>query len=191
MEKKLRLFSKDGKVLKTSNAIEDKTGQIVIDELTPNTQYNDGDFKIAWVIDGKETGKTNVPAFKTLDNPERIIVVTFNGLDELDTETLKGQDGADGEDGKSITVTSSDLDEQGNTVITFSDNTKVTVNKGKDGQDGKSFDVSDLTEDDYKKILDYGIANGYFKQQENTENIVMSETEPEDKSKIWIDTSNQ
>lgn len=64
----------------------------------------------------------------------------------------------------------------------------MTVNKG---QDGKSFDVSDFTEDDYKKILDYGVANGYFKQQENTENIIMSETEPEDKSKIWIDTSNQ
>ena len=180
MEKKLRLFSKDGKVLKTSNAIEDKTGQIVIDELTPNTQYNDGDFKVAWVIDGKETGKTDVPSFKTLDNPERIVVVTFNGLDELDIEALKGQDG-----------TSSDLDEQGNTVITFSDNTKVTVNKGKDGQDGKSFNVSDLTEDDYKKILNYGVANGYFKEQVNAENIVMSETEPEDKSKIWIDTSNQ
>ncbi|WEU70251.1 tail protein [Staphylococcus phage vB_SepS_BE22] len=191
MEKKLRLFSKDGKVLKTSNAIEDKTGQIVIDNLTPNTTYNDGDFKVSWVIDGKESSKADVPGFKTLDNPERIVVVTFNGLDELDTEALKGQDGADGEDGKSITVISSDLDEQGNTVITFSDNTKVTVNKGKDGQEGKSFDVSDLTEDDYKKILDYGIANGYFKQQENTENIVMSETEPEDKSKIWIDTSNQ
>lgn len=191
MEKKLRLFSKDGKVLKTSNAIEDKTGQIVIDELTPNTQYNDGDFKVAWVIDGKETSKTDVPAFKTLDNPERIIVVTFNGLDELDTEALKGQDGTDGEDGKSITVTNSDFDKQGNTVITFSDNTKVTINKGKDGQDGKSFNVSDLTEDDYKKILDYGVANGYFKEQVNAENIVMSETEPEDKSKIWIDTSNQ
>lgn len=191
MEKKLRLFSKDGKVLKTSNAIEDKTGQIVIDNLTPNTTYNDGDFKVSWVIDGKESSKADVPGFKTLDNPERIVVVTFNGLDELDTEALKGQDGADGEDGKSITVISSDLDEQGNTVITFSDNTKVTVNKGKDGQDGKSFNVSDLTEDDYKKILDYGVANGYFKEQVNAENIVMSETEPEDKSKIWIDTSNQ
>lgn len=188
MEKKLRLFDKDGKVLKTSEVITEKTGQIVIDNLTPNTSYNDGDFKVSWVIDGKETGKTNVPAFKTLDNPEKTVVVTFNGLDELDTEALKGQDGADGEDGKSITVISSDLDEQGNTVITFSDNTKVTVNKG---QDGKSFDVSDLTEDDYKKILDYGIANGYFKQKEDTENIVVGETEPEDKSKIWIDTSDK
>ena len=191
MEKKLRLFDKAGKVLKTSEVITEKTGQIVIDNLTPNTTYNDGDFKVSWVIDSKESSKADVPGFKTLDNPERIVVVTFNGLDELDTEALKGQDGADGEDGKSITVISSDLDEQGNTVITFSDNTKVTVNKGQDGQEGKSFDVSDLTEDDYKKILDYGIANGYFKQQENTENIVMSETEPEDKSKIWIDTSNQ
>ena len=163
MEKKLRLFDKDGKVLKTSEAITEKTGQIVIDNLTPNTTYNDGDFKVSWVIDGKESSKADVPGFKTLDNPEKTVVVTFNGLDELDTEALKGRDG------KSITVKNSTTDEKGNTVITFSDNSTVTINKGKDGQDGKSLTPADLTEDDYKKIIEYGIQNGYFKQPENTE----------------------
>ena len=182
MEKKLRLFDKAGKVLKTSEAITEKTGQIVIDNLTPNTTYNEGDFKVSWVIDGKESSKADVPGFKTLDNPEKTVVVTFNGLDELDTEALKGRDG------KSITVKNSTTDEKGNTVITFSDNSTVTVNRG---QDGKPFTPADLTEDDYKKIIEYGVQNGYFKKQENTENIVMSDTEPEDKSKIWIDTSEK
>lgn len=44
-----------------------------------------------------------------------------------------------------------------------------------------------LTEEDYKKILDYGVENGYFKQDTtNTSNTVVSDTAPEDKDKIWI-----
>lgn len=44
-----------------------------------------------------------------------------------------------------------------------------------------------LTEEDYKKILDYGIENGYFKQDTtDTSNTVVSDTAPEDKDKIWI-----
>lgn len=44
-----------------------------------------------------------------------------------------------------------------------------------------------LTEEDYKKILDYGVENGYFKQDTtDTNNTVVSDTAPEDKNKIWI-----
>ena len=44
-----------------------------------------------------------------------------------------------------------------------------------------------LTEEDYKKILDYGVENGYFKQEKtDTSNTVVSDTAPEDKDKIWI-----
>lgn len=44
-----------------------------------------------------------------------------------------------------------------------------------------------LTEEDYKKILNYGINNGYFKQDTtDTSNTVVSDTAPEDKDKIWI-----
>lgn len=44
-----------------------------------------------------------------------------------------------------------------------------------------------LTEEDYKKILDYGVENGYFKQDTtDTSNTVVSDIAPEDKDKIWI-----
>lgn len=44
-----------------------------------------------------------------------------------------------------------------------------------------------LTEEDYKKILDYGVENGYFKQDTtDTTNTVVSNIPPEDKDKIWI-----
>lgn len=44
-----------------------------------------------------------------------------------------------------------------------------------------------LTEEDYKKILDYGVENGYFKQDTtDTSNTVVSDTPPENKDKIWI-----
>lgn len=44
-----------------------------------------------------------------------------------------------------------------------------------------------LTEEDYKKILDYGVENGYFKQNTtDTTNTVVSNIPPEDKNKIWI-----
>lgn len=49
---------------------------------------------------------------------------------------VDGKDGTDGVDGKSITITDTSTDEQGNTIITFSDETSVTVKRGKDGRQG-------------------------------------------------------
>ena len=61
---------------------------------------------------------------------------------------------------------------------------------GEDGQDGKSFTPSDLTDEDYKKILDYAISHEYFKQEPiDTSKIEIGKEEPEDKTKIWIDTN--
>ncbi|EPH12530.1 collagen-like protein [Facklamia hominis] len=48
-----------------------------------------------------------------------------------------GQPGKDGQDGKSITITSTTTDEQGNTLITFSDETSVTIQRGKAGKQGE------------------------------------------------------
>lgn len=59
---------------------------------------------------------------------------------------------------------------------------------GVNGQDGKSFTPSDLTDEDYKKILDYAISHEYFKQEPiDTSKIEIGKEEPEDKTKIWID----
>lgn len=61
---------------------------------------------------------------------------------------------------------------------------------GVNGQDGKSFTPSDLTDEDYKKILDFAISHEYFKQEPiDTSKIEIGKEEPEDKTKIWIDTS--
>ncbi|WP_368912898.1 hypothetical protein [Staphylococcus haemolyticus] len=61
---------------------------------------------------------------------------------------------------------------------------------GANGQDGKSFTPSDLTDEDYKKMLDYAISHEYFKQEPiDTSKIEIGKEEPEDKTKIWIDTN--
>ena len=47
-----------------------------------------------------------------------------------------------------------------------------------------------LTEEDYKKILDYGVENGYFKQDTtDTSNTVVSDTAPSDTNKLWINVN--
>ena len=61
---------------------------------------------------------------------------------------------------------------------------------GVNGQDGKSFTPSDLTDEDYKKILDYAISHEYFNQEPiDTSKIEIGKEEPKDKTKIWIDTN--
>lgn len=58
------------------------------------------------------------------------------------------------------------------------------------GPKGDTFTPSDLTDEDYKKILDYAISHEYFKQEPiDTSKIQIGKEEPEDKSKIWIDTN--
>lgn len=67
-----------------------------------------------------------------------------------------GKDGQPGQDGKSITITNTTTDEQGDTLITFSDETNVTIQRGKDGkqgedgergQDGKSITITETNID--------------------------------------------
>lgn len=58
------------------------------------------------------------------------------------------------------------------------------------GPKGDTFTPSDLTDEDYKKILDYAISHEYFKQEPiDTSKIEIGKEEPEDKTKIWIDTN--
>lgn len=58
------------------------------------------------------------------------------------------------------------------------------------GPKGDTFSPSDLTDEDYKKILDYAISHEYFKQESSdTSKIEIGKEEPTDKTKIWIDTN--
>ena len=63
--------------------------------------------------------------------------------------------------------------------------------KGEPGEDGKSFTPDDLDENDYKKILEYGLQKGYLSLDKLSEasKIQVGKEEPEDKTKIWIDTN--
>lgn len=84
-----------------------------------------------WIIDGVDTGK-----------PSR-------------GETgATGATGQAGKDGSSITVVKTDFDDNGNTVVTFSDGSVTTILKGadglagkdgKDGQDGSSIAITSTT----------------------------------------------
>lgn len=58
------------------------------------------------------------------------------------------------------------------------------------GTGGSSNTNVTLTEEDYKKILEYGIENGYFKQDTtDTSNTVVSDTAPSDTNKLWINVN--
>lgn len=51
-------------------------------------------------------------------------------------DTGKPSQGPAGADAQALTVTATDFDAAGNTVVTFSDNSQVTIKKGTDGQNG-------------------------------------------------------
>ena len=56
-----------------------------------------------------------------------------NGRDGVD-----GTNGRDGVDGRSITITENHHDENGNTIVTFSDGTVTQINRGEKGDDGQN-----------------------------------------------------
>lgn len=57
-------------------------------------------------------------------------------ITDLEARLSQLSKGLDGKDGKPITIMSTNNDEKGNTIITFSDNTRVTIPKGDKGEQG-------------------------------------------------------
>lgn len=86
MAKVLRLYDNTDKLIATSDEVTTNSASVRIDNLKPDTSYEEGNFKVAWVIDNKESTKINVPGFKTLpsesNNPEDTVshTLTFNML---------------------------------------------------------------------------------------------------------------
>ncbi|MDS3884657.1 hypothetical protein [Staphylococcus hominis] len=140
---------------------------------------------------------TNNQGDKEVHFSDGTTLVIPKGQDGKQGEAGKnGENGTDGQDGKSVTVTSErGEDEEGNSGIKFTfyheiDGEKtqeITSSFIRDGKDGKSFSFSDLAEEDFKKILDYGIKNNYFNSKSETD-FLISNNPPLDKNKIWIDT---
>lgn len=91
MPKYLRLYNKNGELLKTSKNIEGNTGVITIENLFPETLYHEGDFLVSWVINGNELSKAPVPEFRTLELMDnKTIVVYFSDITEEQLIALKG-----------------------------------------------------------------------------------------------------
>ncbi|QJS98423.1 YSIRK-type signal peptide-containing protein [Dolosigranulum pigrum] len=165
-------FIKDGKDGKTPTV---ETEDIIVDGEIVGTKVivKDGDGKIVSEreiydgidgIDG-EDGKDGLSPKVTIEenvtdengNPGTRIIITPQYRDE-NGEIRNGQPEEtfvkDGEDGKSITVERTETDRDGNTVVYFSDGSKVTIAKGdkgdrgekgepgKDGKDGNSVTAS-------------------------------------------------
>lgn len=66
MAKVLRLYDSTDKLLATSEEVTSNSASVRIDDLKPDTTYEAGDFKVAWVINDSESSKIDVPGFKTL-----------------------------------------------------------------------------------------------------------------------------
>lgn len=91
MPKYLRLYTKNGELLKTSKNIEGNTGVITIENLFPETLYHEGDFLVSWVINGNELSKAPVPEFRTLELMDsKTIIVYFSDITEEQLIALKG-----------------------------------------------------------------------------------------------------
>ena len=57
-----------------------------------------------------------------------------------------------GEKGDSITISDTQEDEEGNTLITFSDDSQVKIYRGKQGEKGEAFTYDDFTEEQLIKL---------------------------------------
>ena len=88
---KLLLYDRNSNILDSTDYIVNNVGKVVIPELTPNTQYNQGEFFVSWVVGGAEMNKSPVPAFKTLKyETSETVMVYFNDINKDNLERLKG-----------------------------------------------------------------------------------------------------
>ena len=88
---KLLLYDKNSNIIDSTNYIVNNVGKVVIPELTPNTQYNQGEFFVSWVVGGTEMNKAPVPTFKTLSyETSQTTMVYFNDINRDTLERIQG-----------------------------------------------------------------------------------------------------
>lgn len=117
----LVIYGKDGRVLATG---ENGVKQIDITGLTPNTDYPEGSYTVAWVKENGDTSdKINVPDFKTL----AILMESFT----LAPDTITGTEGDD----LNVTVTNiNPSDATNNTVSAVSADENIATIKWDDAK---------------------------------------------------------
>lgn len=100
---------------------------------TLNEEYNSQLQKFKTEVSESYASKNHSHDNKYSPLSHRHEIDDITGLEE---RLLKISQGQIGKDGKSITIQSNLVDSQGNTQITFSDNTKITIPKGQQGERG-------------------------------------------------------
>lgn len=91
MAKNLILYDKYNKIINTTLDVIGTTGTITIENLTPETDYPEGEFYVGWEVDGKNLPKATVPEFTTLRQMrEKVVIVYFSDLTEQQLVDIKG-----------------------------------------------------------------------------------------------------
>ena len=125
----------DGKSIKITDTQRDKNGNILV-TFSDNTQIQ---------IPKGEKGDKGTP-------------FTRDDFTEEDWEALKG------EKGQSIAIRESTQQEDGSTLVIFSDNTEIVIPKG---QKGDALKLDDLSDEDKKELLNLGLdLSEYVKKTE-------------------------
>ena len=151
---KLLLYDRNSNILDSTDYIVNNVGKVVIPELTPNTQYNQGEFFVSWVVGGTEMNKSPVPGFKTLKyETSETIMVYFNDINKDNLERIKGDSAYtiwlnQGHSGTEKDFLQSLKGEKGDS-FKYSDFTNEQLEnlKGEQGDKGEPFKYSDFTKE--------------------------------------------
>lgn len=151
---KLLLYDRNSNILDSTDYIVNNVGKVVIPELTPNTQYNQGEFFVSWVVGGTEMNKSPVPGFKTLKyETSETVMVYFNDINKDNLERIKGDSAYtiwlnQGHSGTEKDFLQSLKGEKGDS-FKYSDFTNEQLEnlKGEQGDKGEPFKYSDFTKE--------------------------------------------
>ncbi|MDW8544423.1 Ig-like domain-containing protein [Staphylococcus sp. KG4-3] len=123
MADKLKVY-KDDEVIASAERGEDGKANATIEGLDANTEYETGDYKVAWENENGESDKTDVPGFKT--NPIKVTGVSLDKeeltLDVGDTATIEATVAPSTASDKSVSYASSNKD-----VATVDEDGKITA----------------------------------------------------------------
>lgn len=162
----LKAYTKDDTLVSKSDEVINNIGQVTIKNLQPGTFYAEGDFYVRWVGDKFSSGKIPLPPFTTLQGSKKdfifywddaLIVETktaydiavengFRGTESEWVESIKGDPGKDGSDGK---------DGANSYELALQNGFKGTQEEWLEslkGEPGKDFKYSDFTEEQLEKL---------------------------------------
>ena len=119
----LKAYDKEGNILAIGYNVKNDQGSVIIPNLSPHTNYPQGEFYVSWEGDNYESEKTVVPEFTTLESSYKEItfyakdiltvkpktaydIAVDNGFSGTEEEWVKSIKGEPGEQGKPLTYES-------------------------------------------------------------------------------------